>query len=112
MASFATKLRQLTQLRCAVFESSYNPDSLRTGAKYLRARLRGPSMMRYYPQNIPIKLVKRLAWDMNIMNPDEEQRLEDVEALKRRGKGAPKKKKSKVVEVKRGGGGGGAAKKK
>ncbi|KZO92330.1 hypothetical protein CALVIDRAFT_530156 [Calocera viscosa TUFC12733] len=105
MASLKTKLQQLTKLQCALFETSYNPTSARTGAKYLRARLRGPAMVRYYPQRIPIQLVRAVAWDMNIVDSREEQRVDDVVDLKKRGKGAPKKKKEKAEEKGKKGGG-------
>ncbi|KZO90411.1 hypothetical protein CALVIDRAFT_468223, partial [Calocera viscosa TUFC12733] len=71
------------------------PSSASTGPKYLRARLRGPAMVRYYPQRIPIQLVRAVAWNMNIVDSREVQRVHDVADLKKRGKGAPKKKKEK-----------------
>ncbi|EJU05850.1 hypothetical protein DACRYDRAFT_62542 [Dacryopinax primogenitus] len=95
MASLATKMRQLARLRSTIFDTSYNPSSARTGAKYIRRRLLGPAMVRYYPQKIDMKLVKALAWDMDLLDPAEEERREDREMERRRGKGAPKKLKTK-----------------
>ncbi|KAJ7918736.1 hypothetical protein B0H13DRAFT_1869097 [Mycena leptocephala] len=40
--ALTSKLKAVTRLRCEIFQTSYNPQNLRTGAKYLRARLRGP----------------------------------------------------------------------
>ncbi|KAH9017664.1 hypothetical protein EDB84DRAFT_680629 [Lactarius hengduanensis] len=52
MASVApSRLAALARLRSVIFQTSYNPTSQRTGAKYLKRRLRGPSMMDYYPQH-------------------------------------------------------------
>lgn len=48
----AARLQQLTKLRASVFGTTYNPDSLRTGSKILKARLRGPAMLRYYGERI------------------------------------------------------------
>ncbi|KAJ7281860.1 mitochondrial ribosomal subunit S27-domain-containing protein [Mycena rebaudengoi] len=87
--SLSSTLRGLTRLRCEIFQTSYNPRNLRTGAKYLRARLRGPSMATYYPPRISIVefMHKYPKFGMT--------RVADVEAKKRRGKGTPKKAKGK-----------------
>ncbi|KAG6817041.1 hypothetical protein H0H87_000453 [Tephrocybe sp. NHM501043] len=90
-----SQLKALTRLRCAIFQTSYNPTSMRTGAKYLRARLRGPSMVNYYPPVINIAQLARQYPELELVDEDEEQRLQDVEDRKKRGKGAPKKAKSK-----------------
>lgn len=42
------RLLALARLRSTVFGTTWNPESLRTGSKVLKARLRGPSMLRYY----------------------------------------------------------------
>ena len=91
----------LARLRCAIFQTSYNPTCVRTGAKYLRKRLRGPSMVRYYPQEINLSQIARQYPELELVNEDEEQRLQDVEDRKKRGKGAPKKadSKSKFLSV-------------
>ncbi|KZT51778.1 hypothetical protein CALCODRAFT_487661 [Calocera cornea HHB12733] len=91
MTALSQKLRQLTQLQSVLFERSYNPTSQHTGARFLRARLRGPSMLRYYPQAVPKRDLRALAWEMNWVDVAEEARLDDLAALKRRGKGAPRK---------------------
>lgn len=89
-----SRLAALKQLQCSIFQTSYNPNSLRTGAKYLRARLRGPSMMAYYPQSFDIAQITRRYSELEMVNEDEEERFQDVLDRKRRGKGAPKKAKS------------------
>ncbi|KAI0668343.1 mitochondrial ribosomal subunit S27-domain-containing protein [Trametes maxima] len=97
MASVLTaRLAALNRLRCEIFQTSYNPTSLRTGAKYLRARLRGPSMIRYYPDELSVSQFNRMPGNFKVQNWEEYQRLADVEEKKRRGKGAPKKAKSKA----------------
>lgn len=90
-------LKALTKLRCSIFQTAYNPTSSRSGAKYLRARLRGPSMVKYYPQpdEHSVEGLNRLYPGFNLVDVDEVIRLNDVEDKKKRGKGAPKKAKSK-----------------
>lgn len=90
-----SRLLALTRLRCDVFSTLYNPLGLRTGAKYLRARLRGPSMVNYYPQTMSFKQISAAMPEVKLVNFEEEQRLFDVSERKKRGKGAPKKAKSK-----------------
>ncbi|KAG5350766.1 hypothetical protein C0989_009356 [Termitomyces sp. Mn162] len=69
---------------------------MRTGAKYLRARLRGPSMLKYYPPVINIAQLARKYPELELVDEDEEQRLQDIEDRKKRGKGAPKKAKTEA----------------
>ncbi|KAJ8508178.1 hypothetical protein ONZ45_g9516 [Pleurotus djamor] len=90
------RLAALKSLRCSIFQTSYNPTSMRTGAKYLRARLRGPAMNEYYPVALNLSKIAREFPELEIVDPDEEQRLQDVEDKRKRGKGAPKKAKSKA----------------
>ncbi|ODO01486.1 hypothetical protein I350_06306 [Cryptococcus amylolentus CBS 6273] len=40
----------LSSLRSPIFQTISNPTSARMGTKYLRKRLRGPSVASYYPQ--------------------------------------------------------------
>ncbi|KAF8953179.1 mitochondrial ribosomal subunit S27-domain-containing protein [Flammula alnicola] len=97
MAGFVapSRLAALTKLRCSIFQTSYNPESLRTGAKYLRRRLRGPSMVGYYPESFNIPQIIRKYKELEMVDDDEEERLIDVMDRKKRGKGAPKKAKAK-----------------
>ncbi len=95
MAAVApSRLAALTRLRSEIFQTTYNPTSVRTGAKYLRARLRGPSMIKYYPEQLTVPRFNRMNGNFKVQDWDEYQRLADVEEQKRRGKGAPKKAKS------------------
>lgn len=91
-----SRLRQLKALQCALFQISYNPTNARTGAKYLRARLKGPSMINYYPKVLNIQELRKSATGARLMiDEEEEERIQDVEDKKARGKGAPTKAKSK-----------------
>ncbi|KAI0045788.1 hypothetical protein FA95DRAFT_1607440 [Auriscalpium vulgare] len=92
MASVApSRLAALTRLRCSVFGTSYNPTSQRTGAKYLRRRLQGPSMLKYYPLEASFAALNRANPEWKLIDQDEQQRLQDIEDRKKRGKGTPKK---------------------
>ena len=94
--NLTSRLAALTKLRCSIFQTSYNPTSVRTGAKYLRARLRGPSMVNYYPIKLSVADFNHFArGELKLRDPKEEDRLRDVEERRKRGKGAPKKAKSK-----------------
>ncbi|KAG8930232.1 hypothetical protein FRC03_011568 [Tulasnella sp. 419] len=90
-----SRLLALTRLRCNIFNTVYNPNSLRTGTKYIRSRLKGPSMVQYYPPTISINDFNKSFPDLQLVDFHEESRLEDVELRKKRGKGTPKKAKSK-----------------
>lgn len=89
-----SRLAALTRLRCSIFQTAYNPQSLRTGAKYLRARLRGPSMLNYYPETLTVADLRKGCPDWQIQDQRELERLADIDDRKARGKGTPKKAKS------------------
>lgn len=89
-----SRLATLARLRSTIFQSSYNPTSQRTGAKYLKRRLRGPSMIEYYPNQLSIATLNKEFPGLNLVDEYEAQRLQDVADKKKRGKGAPKKAKS------------------
>lgn len=89
------RLAALTRTRSSVFQTAYNPTSARTGAKYLRARLRGPSMVKYYTPEANIAQLIRQWPELEMINLAEDERLQDVEDKKKRGKGAPKKAREK-----------------
>jgi small subunit ribosomal protein S33 len=92
-------LRALALARARIFEvspPSAVPGGERTGAKVLRPRLVGPSMLRYYPANLNLSSLSSvvpglLAPGEKLLDPREAQRLEDVERRKGLGKGPPKK---------------------
>ncbi|KIP07495.1 hypothetical protein PHLGIDRAFT_89468 [Phlebiopsis gigantea 11061_1 CR5-6] len=90
-----SRLALLTRLRCSIFQTAYNPTSIRTGAKYLRARLRGPSMVNYYPVQLSISEARKMFPKFDAIDFQEQERVEDVEARKARGKGTPRKARSK-----------------
>ncbi|TDL18493.1 hypothetical protein BD410DRAFT_793197 [Rickenella mellea] len=89
-------VRALTRIRCSIFQTTFNPSSQRTGAKYLRAPLRGPAMVQYYPKPEAFSVTKlnKIYPGWNLVDIDEVVRLNDVESKKKRGKGAPKKAKT------------------
>ncbi|KII89429.1 hypothetical protein PLICRDRAFT_175606 [Plicaturopsis crispa FD-325 SS-3] len=92
----ASRLLSLTKLRSEVFQTAFNPTSQRTGAKYLRARLRGPSMVKYYPEEVNVAKMKRMFKDAGLIDFKEAQRLEDIKDRRVRGKVKPKKAKTKA----------------
>lgn len=94
MSVTPSRINAINRLRCSIFQTSYNPTSVRTGAKYLRARLRGPSMVKYYA-NIPSipRLIKEFP-EVGWVNHAEQVRFQDIEDHKARGKGVPKKAKT------------------
>ncbi|BFZ53179.1 mitochondral 37S ribosomal protein S27 [Savitreella phatthalungensis] len=90
--ALALRQRALKQLSARVFGETWNPEALRNGNKILRRRLRGPALLDYYPaQHVKLTEVNKLFPELKLVDQEEEQRLSDVDALKRRGKGAPKK---------------------
>ncbi|THV07956.1 hypothetical protein K435DRAFT_825260 [Dendrothele bispora CBS 962.96] len=94
-AVLPSRIAKLNRLRCSIFQTIYNPTGIRTGAKYLRARLRGPSMMDYYPVEMNLSKIARRYPELEVTDEDEEQRFQDIEDRKKRGKGAPKKARTK-----------------
>ncbi|KAF7724916.1 hypothetical protein EC973_000575 [Apophysomyces ossiformis] len=103
MASPApTRLAQLAQLSCKIFQNVYNPTAARTGNKVLRQRLIGPSLTQYHPQKlVHFRDIKALYPSLNLIDMDEKERLDEIARRKRRGKGAPKKGQGKRASNKR-----------
>ena len=85
------RLMALKQLQCSIFSTTFNPTSARTGAKYLKGRMRGPSMVDYYPKTMSFRDINRLYPGLNLVDEEEEQRVLDLMARKARGKGPPPK---------------------
>ncbi|KAG6897877.1 hypothetical protein C0992_009675 [Termitomyces sp. T32_za158] len=54
-------------------------------------------MLNYYPPEINLAQLARKYPELELVDEDEEQRLQDIEDRKKRGKGAPKKAKTKAV---------------
>ncbi|KAH8114193.1 mitochondrial ribosomal subunit S27-domain-containing protein [Phellopilus nigrolimitatus] len=99
MANVAPSLlKSLTRLRCSIFQTAFNPGSQRTGAKYLRSRMRGPSMVAYYPERdeMSIGALNKEYPGWNLVDVHEVRRRIDVKEHRDRGKGAPKKAKTKA----------------
>ncbi|GAA5968063.1 hypothetical protein JCM11641_003716 [Rhodosporidiobolus odoratus] len=88
----AARLQQLVKLRAELFGTTYNPDSLRTGSKILKARLRGPAMVNYYGERFSgWKGINAAIPGLELRDVVEETRLLDIETLRKRGKVKPKK---------------------
>ncbi|GAM86766.1 hypothetical protein ANO11243_047860 [Dothideomycetidae sp. 11243] len=101
MATPLARIQTLIQTQCRIFNTIYNPQRLRLGNKILRQRLKGPSLAAYYPRRIAtIKDVAKAYPDYEIIDEDEDDRLENVQITKSRGKGPPKKKRTKEVKGK------------
>lgn len=45
-------------LRCQVFQTTYNPSAVRTGAKYLKKRLRGQAMIDYITPSVALDVAR------------------------------------------------------
>ncbi|TQS36610.1 hypothetical protein Golomagni_02933 [Golovinomyces magnicellulatus] len=96
MSVARARLLDLLQVQCKVFNTTYNPDGLRLGNKILRQRLRGPSVLAYYPRKVAtLQDMNRCIPEWETLDEDEEERLEHLRIAKARGKAAPKKKKTK-----------------
>lgn len=93
----ASAVKALKALQCKVFGTTLNPTGTRTGAKFLRQALRGPAMVKYYPQIISFKTLNKaypeLANDEYgpLKDPLEDLRQARVAYKKSIGKGPPKK---------------------
>lgn len=83
------------QLQSVIFSTTFNPRQQRLGNKVLRQRLKGPTVAAYYPRRSTtvddMLHTFRQRFNLDGYNPDEEERLENVEIAQLRGKGAPKK---------------------
>ncbi|KAK9894179.1 hypothetical protein P389DRAFT_198266 [Cystobasidium minutum MCA 4210] len=91
MSAPLTRVQQLFKLRSTIFGTQWKPTNERTGLKYLKAALRGPAMLKYYPPRVPKFSVLSQQLGFDLVDRLEEQRLVDVAARRKRGKGAPKK---------------------
>jgi hypothetical protein len=83
-----------------VFNTTYNPECIRTGSRILHQRLKGPSVASYYPPRIgTIAQLRKLYPEMEVMDEQEEDWLEHLNVMKSRGKGAPKKKRTAAGKI-------------
>lgn len=65
----------------------------------LRARLKGPALASYYPRRVAtFKDLQNNYPEWQMYNEKEEDRLEHIQVLKAKGKGAPKKKRTAAGE--------------
>ncbi|GAW14924.1 hypothetical protein ANO14919_043300 [Xylariales sp. No.14919] len=91
------RLLDLMKAQCQIFSTTYNPERIRMGNKILRQRLRGPSLMKYYPPKGPsVNSLEKEFRDLGleILDEEEEDRQEHLTGRRQRGKGAPKKKRT------------------
>ncbi|KAI7866548.1 mitochondrial ribosomal subunit S27-domain-containing protein [Spinellus fusiger] len=101
-AAVPTRLAQLAQLSCKVFQTVYNPTSVRTGNKVLRQRLLGSSLTQYHPTKLlHFRDLKAVFPDLELVHTEEKERLDEIARRKRRGKGAVKKGKGKRASNKK-----------
>ncbi|KAJ1019404.1 hypothetical protein NDA16_004521 [Ustilago loliicola] len=92
VAPSSSAVLSLKALQSKVFGTTYNPTHARTGAKVLRQRLQGPSMLTYYPPTVNFRSIEKLAPGLGrLQDVREIQREKDVERKKMLGKGPPKK---------------------
>ncbi|WFD35714.1 mitochondral 37S ribosomal protein S27 [Malassezia cuniculi] len=88
----AKSLAALAQLRSKIFGTTYNPEGIRTGAKFLRKPLVGAAMLRYYPPFLKLRSLRTAVPEIgHLLEPSEVQRFADVERKRIMGKGPPKK---------------------
>ncbi|KAF3912894.1 hypothetical protein AA313_de0207005 [Arthrobotrys entomopaga] len=82
----------MSQVSCRIFNTTFNPTNERTGNKILRERLKGPTVLEYYPkQQFSMREFVKAFPDLSITDEKEEIRVQSVEEHKLRGKGKPKK---------------------
>ncbi|CAK9166375.1 unnamed protein product [Ilex paraguariensis] len=77
-------IRGVTEARANIFGHVLNPTGQRSSHKILRKKLIGQKVAEWYPYDIKKD-------DPLVMARQEQERLNKLEMLKRRGKGPPKK---------------------
>ncbi|KAK6824752.1 hypothetical protein PG990_003883 [Apiospora arundinis] len=106
MAVPRARLLNLMKAQCEIFSTTYNPDGIRMGNKILRQRLRGPSLVKYYPPKQPglnqlLKDFKHL--ELEGVDEEFEDWQEHIAGVRQRGKQPPKKKRTAPATPERGG---------
>lgn len=77
---------RLLQAQCRIFATNFNPDRLRMGNKILRQRLRGPTLLSYYPRkSVTIRDLQDTFKPLGLetWNEEEEDRLEHLQMFVR-----------------------------
>ncbi|GAA97847.1 uncharacterized protein L969DRAFT_89676 [Mixia osmundae IAM 14324] len=95
----AARLEALWKLQSEIFQTNYNPLRLRTGSKILKRGLRGPAMVQYYPAQFSLSYFQRKFPELELVDLHEQTRLDDLAALKARGKGQVKKGQGKKSQM-------------
>jgi small subunit ribosomal protein S33 len=98
------RLATLSELTARLFDNVYNPTGVRTGNKVLRQRLIGPVLTSYYPElfgkeAMVYRKIARAFPELQLVNVANEERLDELERRRRRGKGAPKKGEGKRAQL-------------
>ncbi|KZF20655.1 hypothetical protein L228DRAFT_269951 [Xylona heveae TC161] len=95
MAAPRSRILELLRAQCRIFSTTFNPEGIRTGNKVLRQRLRGAAVAAYYPRRVvTFKDLQKSYPEFEIFDDVQDDRIEHLQILKAKGKGAPKKKKS------------------
>ncbi|KAJ1675261.1 mitochondral 37S ribosomal protein S27 [Spiromyces aspiralis] len=94
--NLAARKLKVAELSARIFGNNFNPTNARTGHYIIRKPLAGETIYSWYPRpemvkRCRFKRIDRAFPELSLFNLDEEERLDTVERLKRRGKGAPKK---------------------
>lgn len=104
-----SKLPFINKLRSEIFSTVYNPNNVRTGAKYLKQGLKGPKLRDYYgartlftTQDIADQYTQQLdGTGFRVVDSERTDRLVRAEHYRRVGKAAPPKKTEKAVSNKK-----------
>ena len=81
------RLLQVKKLSAEIFGENWNPDNVRTGAKILKAPLKGPELVNYYGKNDSMPTFNDFKeWfpELQLVDPREETRLKMVQDRKKR----------------------------
>ncbi|KAI9471681.1 mitochondral 37S ribosomal protein S27 [Coemansia sp. RSA 989] len=94
-AAAAARRLKVSEISAKIFGNTFNPTNARTGNYILRQNFRGEHIVRYYPSEREMNMVKvprlsRLV-GMKLHDPDEMDRINVIDKRRERGKGAPKK---------------------
>ncbi len=75
-------VKLVEKVQCEIFNQAYNPKQLRTGAKFLRKPLKGPTIRNYYnPPDFPtIKTLQAAFPQFKFYNEYEAKRLASIDS--------------------------------
>ncbi|GAA5868948.1 hypothetical protein JCM3774_006801 [Rhodotorula dairenensis] len=98
----AARHQQLVDLRNAIFGGNEAAGAVRDGSRVLKQRLHGPALVRWYGE----RYTSWKAWNqkfpgLDLVDLQEQQRLADLEARRKRGKVTPKKGQGRRASMKK-----------